>query len=73
VARAYLRDMNSRPQIEPGRIEAILLDGIERLAIWAERARQRGALGRLNDRALKDIGRGRSDVAGEAAKPFWRD
>lgn len=39
---------------------------------WMERAAQRRALSRLDDRALKDIGLSRADVMGETTKRFWR-
>jgi uncharacterized protein YjiS (DUF1127 family) len=39
---------------------------------WHERARQRRALLRLDDRLLHDIGVGRSMAEAEARKPFWR-
>jgi len=42
------------------------------LFAWAERARQRRALGRLDDRLLADIGVSPSEAAAEVAKPFWR-
>ena len=45
---------------------------LDALATWLERARQRRALQRLDDRMLKDIGLSRADVAHEADKPFWR-
>ena len=36
------------------------------------RARQRRAVGELDDRLLKDIGITRAQALGEAGKPFWR-
>ena len=39
---------------------------------WIERARQRNALARLDDRDLRDIGITRADAAREYEKPFWR-
>jgi uncharacterized protein YjiS (DUF1127 family) len=41
-------------------------------ARWIERARQRYALARLDDRELRDIGITRVEAAREAGKPFWR-
>ena len=38
---------------------------------WIERARQRNALARLDDRALRDIGITRAEAAREWEKPFW--
>ena len=42
------------------------------LWLWDERARQRRALARLDDRLLGDIGLSRADAAWEGGKPFWR-
>jgi uncharacterized protein YjiS (DUF1127 family) len=42
------------------------------LRLWRERARQRHALGRLDDRLLADIGVTRAEAERECAKPFWR-
>jgi len=39
---------------------------------WAERGRQRRALGALDDGALRDIGLSRADADHEFSKPFWR-
>ena len=45
---------------------------VERLISWQERARERSHLLSLDDRALKDIGLSRCDVAEIADHPFWR-
>ena len=42
------------------------------IARWIERRRQRDALARLDDRALRDIGITRAEAARECEKPFWR-
>ncbi len=42
-------------------------------AAWRDRVRERHQLARLDDRALRDMGLSRCDVAGEIAKPFWRN
>ncbi len=42
------------------------------LLTWRERAAQRQALRRLDDRILRDIGASRADVERECRKPFWR-
>lgn len=39
---------------------------------WAERARQRRHLARLDDRLLRDIGVSRVEVEAEISRPFWR-
>lgn len=45
---------------------------IETLTTFQARAEQRRDLGRLDDRALKDIGITRADVELECNKPFWQ-
>ena len=44
----------------------------ETIAVGLERRRQRLALGRLDDRMLRDIGLTSADVEGEVTKPFWK-
>jgi uncharacterized protein YjiS (DUF1127 family) len=39
---------------------------------WAERSRQRRALGALDDHLLRDIGVSRQQALREAAQWFWR-
>ena len=38
---------------------------------WVETSRQRAALRRLDDAALKDVGISASDAREEADRPFW--
>ncbi len=45
---------------------------VETVACWRERAVQRRALARLDDRLLSDIGVSRGEALAEADKPFWR-
>ncbi len=47
-------------------------DGLETLAVWQERARQRRTLRALDDRLLADVGLSRADAEAEGRKPFWR-
>tara|TARA_R110000868_G_scaffold11751_6_gene57311 strand:+ start:6018 stop:6206 length:189 start_codon:yes stop_codon:yes gene_type:complete len=42
------------------------------IARWRDRSVQRRLLIALSDRALHDIGVGRSEAWREYAKPFWR-
>lgn len=50
----------------------IAVAAVRLLLSWQERATERRHLSGLDDRALKDIGLSRADVAGESTKPFWR-
>jgi uncharacterized protein YjiS (DUF1127 family) len=45
---------------------------IRTLALWHERARERGALAAMDARQLKDIGLSNVDAWREANKPSWR-
>ncbi|HEY4162930.1 MAG TPA: DUF1127 domain-containing protein [Dongiaceae bacterium] len=47
--------------------------GSDTILTWMDRSRQRGALDRLSDHMLKDIGVSRADVDLETRKPFWHD
>jgi uncharacterized protein YjiS (DUF1127 family) len=55
-----------------GALLVVPLFALQLIAFWLDLARQRRALGRLDDRLLKDIGVSRADVEQEVAKPFWR-
>ena len=46
-------------------------DALVTIEAWRETARQRRALGRLDDRMLKDIGVTREQVTRELGRPFW--
>lgn len=52
-------------------VAAPILEILDRLFVWQERARQRHALQSIDDRGLKDIGLSRADVVRESQKPFW--
>lgn len=41
--------------------------------LWRRRAREKAELARLDERALRDIGRTQAEVQRELDKPFWRD
>jgi len=49
-----------------------LAPGVRLIALWLQRRRQRLALGRFDDRLLRDIGVTRSEADRECATPFWR-
>ncbi len=42
-----------------------------RVSLWTALARQRAALARLDDTALRDVGLSPEDARIEAARPFW--
>jgi len=42
-------------------------------ATWADRARMRQHLARMDDRLLRDIGLSRLDAKREINKPFWSE
>ena len=50
---------------------ALPLYVLEMAVFWFEVARQRRALGMLDDRLLADIGLNRADVEAETTKHFW--
>jgi uncharacterized protein YjiS (DUF1127 family) len=66
----HLAPISLRPAARPRFV------GLGAVAAWArryaERARQRRAIARLDDRLLRDIGLSRTDVQSEMARPFWR-
>ncbi len=41
------------------------------VAVWRERARQRGRLAEMSPEMLQDIGVSHSAARAEAGKPFW--
>ena len=43
------------------------------LALWRHRVRVRHELARMDDRALRDMGVGRTEQWAECGKPFWRE
>ncbi len=54
-----------------GRLRTGILFFWETVLSWLETHRQRRALARLDDRALRDIGISRADVWQEVNRPFW--
>lgn len=49
-----------------------IIRGIDATLTWIERAQQRRALARLDDRLLADIGISRVDALREADRPSWK-
>jgi uncharacterized protein YjiS (DUF1127 family) len=64
--RSVWRPKDRRESLPP------LLEGLALIARWIERARQRRALGELDDHMLRDIGITRVEATREADKPFWK-
>jgi uncharacterized protein YjiS (DUF1127 family) len=52
--------------------QASLVDALDLVLIWIERARQRADLGRLDAEALHDLGLSGADRDAECAKHFWQ-
>jgi len=50
-----------------------LADRIDLIMTWIERAQQRRALARLDDRLLADIGLCRTQAERESSKPGWEE
>jgi uncharacterized protein YjiS (DUF1127 family) len=71
-ARAPGHGGGTAPRLSLG-IKAWTATAVGLLLCWHERARQRRALLRLDDRMLKDIGISRADAEREASRPFWQD
>jgi uncharacterized protein YjiS (DUF1127 family) len=45
---------------------------VDQLFTWHQRARDRQALGQLDEHMLHDIGLSSADVEREVSKPFWQ-
>jgi uncharacterized protein YjiS (DUF1127 family) len=50
----------------------LIVNAMDTLLDWQERARQRHRLGEMDDHLLRDIGLSRADLEHETGKPFWR-
>jgi uncharacterized protein YjiS (DUF1127 family) len=55
-----------------GIAKAFFAELLDVLWAWQQRAGDRRALGRLDDRMLSDIGIDRGTADRESMKPFWR-
>lgn len=51
----------------------VVSDLLHKLTRWYELHREREMLAGMSDKALKDIGLSRADVAQEAERHFWQD
>lgn len=45
---------------------------VDQILVWHQRARDRQALGRLDEHMLHDIGLSAADVEREVSKSFWQ-
>ncbi len=53
-------------------LKRAVFEALPVIRVWHERARQRRALARLDDRLLRDVGLSRAAAVLESGKPFWR-
>lgn len=60
------------PRRRRNSIAATLLQAVENLVLWHERARSRRALLAMDDRMLSDIGIDRATAQAEGERPFWK-
>jgi uncharacterized protein YjiS (DUF1127 family) len=78
-----ITDSEARSHSSPWTLVGVAIGHIVRtVLVWCDRARERRQLLSLSDSALKDIGRGRADLAssmpravwviGEGDQPYWR-
>ena len=67
-----IQTLRSTSRHDHGSLGVAIQSLIAALEEWWVRGQQRRALGRLDDRLLKDIGLTRADVEHELSKPFWQ-
>ena len=53
-------------------LSVLIVNAMDTVLDWQDRARQRHRLGELDDHLLRDIGLSRADLERESSKPFWR-
>jgi uncharacterized protein YjiS (DUF1127 family) len=53
-------------------LNTLIVNAMDTVLDWQERARQRHHLGEMDDHLLRDIGLSRADLEHESSKPFWR-
>ena len=61
-----------RPASSWHHAKAILIQTLDRVGDWHQRAAERRMLMTLDDRVLGDLGLNRDSVDAEASKPFWK-
>ena len=65
--------MSARPRIRGSAASPrLLINLVNQVVQWQERARSRHLLRQLDDRILRDVGLSRCDVDREGAKHFWQ-
>ena len=62
----------SRKDISFKGLGALIVNAMDTVLDWQDRARQRHHLGEMDDHLLRDIGLSRADLEYESSKPFWR-
>ena len=53
-------------------LSTLIVNAMDTVLDWQDRARQRRHLGEMDDHLLRDIGLSRADLEYESSKPFWR-
>jgi uncharacterized protein YjiS (DUF1127 family) len=53
-------------------LSTLIVNAMDTMLDWQDRARQRHRLGEMDDHLLRDIGLSRADLEYESSKPFWR-
>ena len=53
-------------------LNTLIVNAMDTVLDWQDRARQRRRLGEMDDHLLRDIGLSRADLEYESSKPFWR-
>ena len=81
--RSVLPEVVGKPSVSAGffrtvesvvaPVDAAIAGILDQLFTWHQRARDRHALGLLDEHMLHDIGLSRADVEHEASKPCWQN
>jgi uncharacterized protein YjiS (DUF1127 family) len=61
-----------RAQPRPAAEGSRLIEAIDLILLWIERARQRAQLAGIEPHALHDLGLSRADLDAECRKRFWQ-
>ncbi len=70
--QASLASVASAARLLAHEIAYVVIRLFDGLASWKARAGERHILAAMDERALRDIGLSRGDMAVESRKPFWQ-